>query len=147
MRPDPDKVLMGVAMAVMAELPPEIRTPFGQSKAQMGGMLLLVLAQESDRLVERLNKENEAVAAILFDAARLLSQELAMRVKEAIRGRVLPDLRVSTLVGINDRLRGLLIDVHAVVERLTSPEAAIINARIWAELVESTRRRHVEVPR
>ena len=147
MRPDPDKVLMGVAMAVMAELPPEIRTPFGQSKAQMGGMLLLVLAQESDRLVDRLNKENEAVAAILFDAARLLSQELAMRVKEAIRGRVPPDLRVSTLVGINDRLRGLLIDVHAVVEGLTSPEAAIINARIWAELVESTRRRHVEVPR
>ena len=147
MRPDPARVLMGVATNLMVGLMPEVRTPFGQSVAGMAGMLTLVLAQEVDRLADRLYRETEEVATILGKALPLLPPELAVRVRAAIDARVAPDLRISSLQAANDRIRAVLIEVHAAVEVLAGPEAAALNERIWDELRESTRRRHVEVPR
>jgi hypothetical protein len=147
MRPDPARVLMGVATNLLVNLTPEVRTPFGQSVAGMAGMLAIVLAQEVDRLADRLHRETEVVAAILADALPLLDAALATRVQAAVDGRVAPDLRVSSLQVANDRVRAALIDVHAAVEAIDSPEARAMDTRIWDELRESTRRRHVEVPR
>jgi hypothetical protein len=138
---------MGVATNLLVNLTPEVRTPFGQSVAGMAGMLAIVLAQEVDRLADRLHRETEVVAGILADALPLLDAPLAPRVQAAIDGRVAPDLRVSSLQVANDRVRAALIDVHAAVEAIDSPEARAMDARIWDELRESTRRRHVEVPR
>jgi hypothetical protein len=83
------------------------------------------------------------VAAILEAAMPLLEPALAARVAEALYDRSPADLRISTLLAINDRLRTLLIDVHAAIEELDSPEARAMDERIWEELKESTRRRHV----
>jgi hypothetical protein len=138
---------MGVATNLLVNLTPEVRTPFGQSVAGMAGMLAIVLAQEVDRLADRLHRETEVVAAILADALPLLDAALATRVQAAVDGRVAPDLRVSSLQVANDRVRAALIDVHAAVEAIDSPEARAMDTRIWDELRESTRRRHVEVPR
>jgi hypothetical protein len=43
----------------------------------------------------------------------------------------------------NDRLRALLIDVHATVETREGNGFERLNERIWRELQESTRRRHL----
>jgi len=51
---------------------------------------------------------------------------------------------VSTLQGINDRLRAILVDVHAAIEETPGEGARAMEERIWEELRESTRRRHVE---
>jgi hypothetical protein len=147
MRPTPDKVLAGVATALFMDITPDVRTPFGQSAAGMAGTLTLVLAQEVDRLVDRLHSEATAIAALLMDARELLLPPDQDVVDAAMQALPPPDLKVSTMQAANDRLRAALITVHAAVEALDSAEARAMNARIWEELKESTRRRHVEVPR
>jgi hypothetical protein len=146
MRPDPARVLAGVASNLMA-LIPDVRTPFGQSLAGMAATLAYDLAQEVDRLADRLFNETEAVAEILREALPLLEDDLAHRTHHVIDGRGAPDLRVSSLQAANDRVRAALIEVHAAVEAIDSPEARAMDARIWDDLRESTRRRHIEVPR
>ena len=147
MRPDPSRVLMGLTTNLFVNLTPDVRTPFGQATAGMAGTLTLVLAQEADRLADRLYRETQAVAAIIEDALPLLDADVAARAREALAGREAPDLRVSSLQAANDLVRGALIEVHAAVEGLDTPAARDLDARIWDELRESTRRRHIEVPR
>ncbi len=145
MRPDAGRVLNGVAVALMTRVAPEIRTPFGQQLAGLSAVLLRVVATEFDRIADRLSVENAAVAAILSDAAAVLPDaSLNVRAREAANAATPPDLRVSTLQAINDRLRAILVDVHAAIEETPGEEARAMEERIWEELRESTRRRHVE---
>ena len=145
MRPDAGRVLNGVAVALMTRVAPEIRTPFGQQLAGLSAVLLRVVATEFDRIADRLSVENAAVAAILSDAAAVLPDaSLAVRAREAADAATAPDLRVSTLQAINDRLRAILVEVHAAIEETPGEEARAMEERIWEELRESTRRRHVE---
>ncbi|MBK6662450.1 MAG: hypothetical protein IPG47_06730 [Thermoflexaceae bacterium] len=145
MRPDAGRVLNGVAVALMTRVAPEIRTPFGQQLAGLSAVLLRVVATEFDRIADRLSVENAAVAAILSDAAAVLPDaSLAVRAGEAANAATPPDLRVSTLQAINDRLRAILVEVHAAIEETPGEEARAMEERIWEELRESTRRRHVE---
>lgn len=141
MRPDPGTVLRGIAKVQAEDLARELRTPFGQATNGMAGSLAAILAVEVDGLVDRLATENEATAAILDDSLPLLGAPLSSAVKHALSARQPSDLRVSTVQAINDRLRGLLVDVHAFVERLDGQHAREIESRIWAELQESTLRR------
>ena len=145
MRPDPSRALMGSGQALLMELAPDVRTPFGQHLATYAAAINIVLAQEFDRMVDRLHQENEAVAAILLDAAPLLAdRELAARAVAAADGRQAANLRVSTFQAINDRLRSVLIEVHAAIEETPGDAAREMDDRIWAEYALSTQRRHVE---
>ena len=145
MRPDAGRVLNGVAVALMTRVAPEIRTPFGQQLAGLSAVLLRVVATEFDRIADRLSVENAAVAAILSDAAAVLPDaSLAVRTRDAANAATPPDLRVSTLQAINDRLRAILVEVHAAIEETPGEEARAMEERIWEELRESARRRHVE---
>ncbi len=143
MRPDPGRVLMGLTSKLALTVAADCRTPFGQTTAGHAAALTMVLAQEVDRLPERLYRETEAVSAILEDALPLLDRTLAARVRETLANRTSPDLRISSLQAANDAVRAVLVDVHAAVEALDSAAARAMNERIWDELRESTRRRHV----
>jgi len=145
MKPDAGRVLNGVAVSLMTKVAPEVRTPFGQQLAGLSAVLLRVVATEFDRMADRLSVENAAVAAILAGAAGVVSDAgLAERARAAATDSTPPDLRVSTLQGINDRLRAILVEVHAAIEDTPGEEARAMEERIWDELRESTRRRHVE---
>lgn len=145
MKPDAGRVLNGVAVSLMTKVAPEVRTPFGQQLAGLSAVLLRVVATEFDRMADRLSVENAAVAAILADAAGVVSDaSLAERARAAAEEGTPPDLRVSTLQGINDRLRAILVEVHAAIEDTPGEEARAMEERVWEELRESTRRRHVE---
>jgi hypothetical protein len=144
-RPDPARVLEGVTFNLAAGLGPEVASAFGKSTVEHAAGLLMVLAEEVDRLADRLSRENAAVAALLGDASPLVSHALQERVRDALANGEPPDIRVSTLRDLNDSFRGLLIDVHAEVEALHTPEASAMDERIWDELRESTRRRHLQV--
>ena len=146
MRPDPSRALEGVATALLTALAAEVRTPFGQSQAQIAGVINAILAHELDGLADRLASENTAVSAILREALPLLDRDVARAVEDAL-ALVPPDIRVSSLQRVNDALRAALVDAHAAVESLPVPEASAVNERIWDELRESTRRRHIEVGR
>jgi len=144
MRPDSPKVLFGVAGALMTQIMPEVRTPIAVQTVSLSAALLSMVAQEFDRAASRQVEENRAIRALLSDAHDIVG-DLALRgrIKAETADPVEHDLHVSALQLVNDRLRSLLIDIHAAVETTPGGAAATLNDRIWDELKESTRRRHL----
>jgi hypothetical protein len=144
MKPDPPIVLNGIIAEFSRYLVPEVRNSFSQGVMGMGLTMLYMIGQEYDRAAARLVEEDDAVAALLQDATYSLpAGDLADRVRTAISAPRHADLRVSALEHDNARLRALLIEVHAAIESVGGEEARTIEERIWAELQESTRRRHI----
>ncbi len=141
MRPDPGRVLQGVAVNLLTNVMQEIRTPFGQQTVGIAGSLAMMTGEEFDRAADRLVTENRIVRALLAEGLALVDGRAAPAVNAAIATPVAPDFRVSSLLAENDRLREGLIELQAALELSPSPEARALDERIWAELIESTRRR------
>lgn len=141
MRPDAGRVLQGIAVNLLSNVMPEIRTPFGQQTVGIAGALTMMLAEESDRAANRLSVESAIIRGILTDGLSLVRNEAQAAVSAALATPAPPDIRVSSLLAENDALRAGLIALHAAVEQLETPEGRAMDDRIWAELVESTRRR------
>ena len=139
MKPEPGRVLQGVGISLLTAVLPEVATPFGQQTASSAGALALMISEEFDRAPDRLSRENAELRDILA-SARSVTPEEAEAIDRGLSANA-ESLRVSALQAENDALRGALIGVHAAVEALDTPEAAALNERIWAELVESTKRR------
>lgn len=147
MRPDVPKVIGGISAAMMTQILPELRTPIAIQNTTLGIGLMVMISQEFDRAAARLVEENRALRELLNDASAALKDPgLDGRIKEVIGSGDDPNLHVAALQATNDRLRAVLIDVHAAVEAATGPEFDALNERIWAELQESTRRRHLASP-
>lgn len=141
MRPDAGRVLQGIAVNLLSNVMPEIRTPFGQQTVGIAGALTMMLAEESDRAANRLSVESAIIRGILTDGLSLVRNEAQAAVSAALATPAPSDIRVSSLLAENDALRAGLIALHAAVEQLETPEGRAMDDRIWAELVESTRRR------
>jgi hypothetical protein len=136
-------VLGAIAAGVAGQLP-DTPTPFGQQTLGIAAGLSMMLAQDIDRAPARLVDEHRATAAILRDAIAVIGDDaLTARIEDALARDILADLHVSALQAEDDRVRELLVEVHARVEALNTAEALVLNERIWAELQESTRRRHL----
>ncbi len=144
MRPDSPKVLFGVAAALMMQIMPEVRTPIVIQSVSLAAALLSMVAQEFDRAASRLVEENRAVRALLSDAHGIIGDSsLGSRIEAEVADPIEHDFHVSALQAVNDRLRALLVDVHTAVESIHGDAAANLNDRLWDELKESTRRRHL----
>lgn len=144
MRPDPPKVLYAIAGTLAAQVMPQVGTPFGQQSTGLAATLSGLLAQEFDRAASRLVEENVAVIGILHAALPLVGDaDLRLQLAAAVAQPPPTDFHVSALQARNDELRGLLIEVHRLVESEPGEAAELLNARIWDELRESTRRRHL----
>jgi hypothetical protein len=141
MRPDPGRVLQGIAVNLLTSVMQEIRTPFGQQTVGIAGSLAIMTAEEFDRAADRLVAENRAVRAILSDGLPLVDGDTSAAVSAALTSPPAHDFRVSSLLAENDALRAGLVSLHAGVEKSATPEARAMDERIWAELIESTRRR------
>ena len=145
MKPDPPLVLHGIMAEFARHVGPEVQTPFSQGVFGLGVTMLGMIAQEYDRAAARLVEEDDAIVALFEDATYLLTEgELKERIREELQRPRHENLRVSALEQDNARLRALLIDLHAAVEQLNGDEAVTMEERIWAELQESTRRRHIK---
>ena len=147
MRPDPPIVLRGVAAALMQQVAPEVSSAFGMGTLGNSVGLLGFVAQEFERAAARLVAENRALVALFGDALneRLVTDSaLAPRISATQGLDVVGDLHVSALQTVNDDLRGLLVELHAAIDAMSSPAAAAFGERIWDELKESTRRRHLD---
>ncbi len=144
MRPDTPKVLMGIAGTLATQVLPEIQTPIAMQSVTLSAAMLSMVAQEFDRAASRLVEENRAVRALLKDARPVIADaSLHGRIDAETSDLTEHDFHVGALQAVNDRLRELLIDVHACIESTPGPDAANLNERIWDELKESTRRRHL----
>jgi hypothetical protein len=145
MTPDVDKVLAHLAGTLVMEVAPLIPVDYAQKNTQLAAMLLTACVEEWDRAVERRVEENRALRALFREALPAVAdRELRERLDEAAVDPELP-LRVSAQSPENDRLRSLLIELHAHVEDLDSPEARALEDAIWDELRRSTERRKLTI--
>lgn len=141
MRPDAGRVLQGIAVNLLSNVMQEIRTPFGQQTVGIAGALTMMVAEEFDRAANRLSVESAVIRGILTDGLPLLADAARAAVSAALATSAPADIKVSSLLAENDALRAGLIALHAAVEQLDTPEGRAMDERIWAELIESTRRR------
>jgi hypothetical protein len=143
MRPAADELLGMMAQTLLVELAPALPDEYRQRGAQLLGMLLLMAVEEWDRTADRLVEENREVRRLFREAMALLGPSLRERVAREAEAESGPgSLRLRHLQEQNDRLRALLIDVHAALEE--QPETAArkrVDDAIWEELRASTRRR------
>ncbi len=143
MKPDVERFIEVAAMYLIGQLAPALGSKYDQSNIATLGALLTVLREEFDRASARRVEENRALRQ-LFAAATPVVQDAALRtqLEEAAAGAD-GSLLVSDLERGNSILRALLIELHAHVENLTTPDAKRIESAIWAELVKSTERRRL----
>lgn len=137
MTPTVPLVLNGLARTMLMDLAPQVAAAYAGQTLQLAGMLAMMVAQEFERAAARLVEENVAIEAILADAGDAELARLAAA-REA-------SLLVSAQQARNRDLRGALTRLHATVEALDTPAARALDARIWTELAESTRRRLLDL--
>ena len=145
MVPSVPLVLNGMARAMLMDLMPHNTHAYAGQTLQLGAALAMMCAQEFDRAAARLTKENEALAALLGEAAAVVSDmALGDALRDAATSRC-ASLLISDLHNHNRTLRGLLIRLHTHVETLGGDAARALEGRIWDELAQSTRRRQLDI--
>jgi hypothetical protein len=132
MTPTVPIVLNGLARTLLMDLAPQVSAAYAGQTLQLSGALAMMIAQEFERAAARLVEENAAIDSILVDGGDPAP---------AWDGSLL----VSALQARNRELRAALIRLHAAVESRSDPDSQALEARIWAELVESTRRRTLDM--
>ena len=141
MRPGVDRVLGQLATNLIGDVAPYVGDDYVQRNVLLMAILLNWAGEEWDRAAQRRVEENREIRR-LFEAVLEAVQDadLRSRLEAASRERD-PDLTIATLDRSNDALRALLIELHAHVETLSTPEARRVETSIWDELRASTDRR------
>ena len=145
MKPDVARFLEVAIEHLMTRTVPALPEGYEQATIFTFGMMLGALGEEFERAAARRVEENRALRALFADAAGAVADAaLAERLRAAAAGDD-PDLRVAALERTNAELRALLIDLHAHVETLDTPDARRVERAIWDELVASTDRRRLSI--
>jgi hypothetical protein len=143
MKPDVDRFLEVAAAYLMMHVAPALGSTYEQSNVTVLVAMLMAVREEFERAAARRVEENRELRRLFAAAAPAVQDaSLRRRLDEAV-GSDDPSLAVSDLERSNALLRGLLIELHAHVEALDSPQARDIEAAIWRELVASTERRRL----
>ena len=146
MKPDVERTLQLLARSLLLELGPGLPHDYARKSAMLAAMLRASAAEEWDRAAEWRTEENRALREIFRAAAERGVADAALRERLAAAARSGDaSLRVSELERANAALRALLVELHAHVEELATPDAREIEARIWDELRRSTERRRLSM--
>jgi FKBP-type peptidyl-prolyl cis-trans isomerase (trigger factor) len=141
MKPDVDLTLQLIAASLITEIGPQISDDYTQRNSMLTAMLLQTAAEEWDRAAARRVDENSVLRQLFAEVApEIGDRDLSARL-EAASGEEEESLRISDLNRSNDRLRALLIELHAHLEEIDTEAARRIEAAIWQELRVSTERR------
>ena len=145
MKPDVDLTLQFIAASLITEIAPQISDDYTQRNSMLTAMLLQIAAEEWDRAAARRVEENGALRRLFAEVAPEIGDPGLRTRLETASGEEEESLRISDLNRSNDRLRTLLIELHAHVEEIDTETARRIEAAIWRELRVSTERRAVSV--
>jgi hypothetical protein len=144
-KPDPQRVLEQTAQQLATEIVAAVQPRYRQASVGMLAGLLIAVREEFDRAAARRVEENSALRALFAQALEVVADpELAARLRDAAASRD-ESLLVPALEASNQRLRSLLIALHAHVETLATPGARAVDAAIWRELALSTARRKLSL--
>jgi hypothetical protein len=144
MIPQVQIVLSGIARSALMDFGAAATTRYAGFTAEIMSALLMMIGQEHDRAAARLQEENEALVSLFHGAAPSL-EDKSLQAECMATSAAAASLHVGDLRQRNTELRQLLIRLHARVEDEGGPAAREIEANIWAELVASTRRRHLDL--
>ncbi len=145
MKPDSARMLDVFAVHLMTKIAPALPHAYQQGDVSLLGIMLLAIKEETERAASRRIEENAALRHLFETAApRVQDATLRERLAEAASSAD-PGLTISELECANIALRDLLIDLHAHVEELDSPEARRLDQDIWHELAQSTERRRLSM--
>ena len=150
MKPSVTAVLAALSGLITREVSPALGDTYLSEQVQRAAALLGAAGEEFDRAAARRVHENQAMRGLFGRAAAWVANcdpALAAALADAAQGSDLDDLRVSRLDAENQRLRALLIALHAWAETEHTPQARELLAAIWAELRESTERRVLSMGR
>jgi hypothetical protein len=146
MKPSMDEVLIGMAGAVGLKIIPDMpETSYALGDAKMVTGLAVLLAQEVDQAADVLIRENAAFRGLFRQAAKRAVGVLKPKLAEAAATSD-ANFRVSTLEAGNAELKALLIELHALVEKVDAQWARAINAEIWAVLKQGADDRMLVLP-
>ena len=141
MKPEMTRFLEIASAHLMTKTAPALGLGYEQSNLLALAAMLAAVRHEFERAAAWRVEENGALRRLFAEAAPAVrTTELRERLEEAAAGED-SSLIVSDLDRNNAALRGLLINLHAHVEELDSPEARLIEEKIWRELAASTERR------
>jgi len=145
MMPHPTRLLEVATMHLMGKTAASLGPGYKQSDIMILGVMLSAVREEFDRAAARRFEENVEMRRVFAEAGPVVADEtLRSRLEAAASGED-ASLRVPDLEAANSELRALLIDLHAHVEELDTPEARRVEAAIWAELIASTERRRLTI--
>ena len=141
MKPDVDLTLQLLSATLLAELAPLVPVEYAQKNLAIAAMALQMSAEEWDRAAARRVEENQELRRIFGEAAPVVKDPtLAGHLTVAAETRD-SSLLIRDLDRENDELRHLLIELHAHLEELETPDAQRLEDVIWQELRISTERR------
>ncbi len=141
MKPDMGRLLEVAAGHLMGTTAPLLGEAYEQSNVSVLGMMLLAVRHEHDRAAARRVEENRELRRMFARTSAVVGAGGLSKRLEAAAEAEDTDLTVSALEESNAELRGLLIELHAAVEEIDSPEARTLEEEIWRELAASARRR------
>lgn len=143
MKPEVDFVLRVMMAKLATEVAPAVADSYLRSNVEVMAGIVAAAAEEYDRAADVRAEENRAMRRIFLQASSSVSDsDLRARLAAAAAERD-PSLRVSDLNAANDRLRALLIELHALVETRGEEWARRTNQAIWEELRASASRRAI----
>ena len=141
MKPEIPNVLEILAGTLLFDVMPNVSPSYRQSSVGVSAMLLGMVREEWDRAASRRSEENAALRALFRESLSAVSDaNLCRRLDEAANSGD-ASLRISDLERDNEKLRALLIELHAHVELESGAAARAVEEAIWRELSDSTERR------
>jgi hypothetical protein len=144
-KPDPARLLEVAGAHLMSKTAAALEPGYQQSEVMILGVMMSAVREELERAASRRVEENREMRRIFAGAAPVVADgDLRSRLEAAAASED-TSFRVSDLEAANCELRALLIDLHAHVEEVDSPEARRVEEAIWAELVASTERRKLSI--
>lgn len=137
MIPNPGRALADLAIKLAISVVPEISSGYAAANAGMTSMLMLALAQDSERAVANRMSDIEELRALFADTAGYGGQsDLTAYNRKQPASLLLKDVDALLAEGM-----ALLIDLHAWAEETDDS----LNRRIWQFLLHHTERNKFDI--
>lgn len=143
MRPNVEAVCRKMAEDLLVRVLPEVSPTYHQGTVGMVASVFSIIGEEWDRAASRRIEENDRIRELFREAAPCVNDAVLKSRVLALADTRDSDFHISALEKQNCDLRAALIELHAHVETQPGPDARRIEATIWKELLESTKRRRL----
>jgi hypothetical protein len=143
--PHTPKAVTFLAQRLLSHVLPELRTPFGAADVALLGILLEMIGQDFDRAAHARLEDIREMREIFGEARRVGLDDAFVARMDAARALDLSDVRIGQLDEAHARHAAALIELHARVELLGTPEATRLDRLVWQHLERHAERHRYDV--